>query len=113
MKSDEALLKAAKLHYATDIWIETPAFLTVLITGLIMLEAEHLQGLFLAKIIFASLAILCNIICVYAVAKRRKFALNNDIAGMKSTGRLMQFGGLLIPTFLIAFVISAYLVIHH
>lgn len=109
MKDNASLVKAAKLHYLTDIWIEVPAFSAVLITGLLMLEADHLSGVFLFKIIFAVLAIFFNIICVCAVAKRRKFALRGDAAGMKSTDRLMRFGGLIIPTFLIAFALSIYI----
>lgn len=109
MKDETSLIKAAKLHYLTDIWVEVPAFSIVMITGLLMLEPDHLSGIFLLKIIFAVLAIICNIICVYAVAKRRKFALLGDVSGMKSTDRIMRLGGLIIPTFLIAFALSLYI----
>ena len=36
MKDDESYIRASKMHYLTDIWIEIPAFTAVLITGLLM-----------------------------------------------------------------------------
>ena len=111
MKDDKSLKKAAKLHYTTDIWVEIPAFTTVLVTGLLMLDAEHLSGLFLVKVIFSILAVLFNIVCVVAVFKRQKFARIDDFEGVKTTDKLMRIGGLVIPTFLIAFALGAYFVV--
>lgn len=110
MKDDESYVKASKMHYATDIWVEIPAFTTVLVTGVLMLNESHFSGIFLYKIIFALLAIVFNIVCVYAVFKRRKFALVSDIQGMKSTDTAMRIGALIIPTFVIAFALAIYIV---
>lgn len=110
MKDDESYVKASKLHYITDIWVEIPAFTTVLVTGLLMVNESHLSGVFLYKIIFALLAITFNIVCVYAVFKRRKFALSSDIVGMKSADTAMKIGGLIIPTFLVALVLAFYVI---
>ena len=109
MKDDESYIRASKMLYLTDIWIEIPAFTTVLITGLLMLNESLLAGVFLYKVIFAMLAIIFNIVCVYAVFKRRKFALVPDIEGMRSAETAMKIGGLIIPTFLVAFLLSIYL----
>jgi hypothetical protein len=109
MKNDESYIKASKMHYITDIWVEIPAFTTVLVTGLLMLNESHIAGVFLYKVIFALLAIVFNIVCVYAVFKRRKFALISDIEGMKSTETPMKIGGLIIPSFIAAFVLAIYI----
>lgn len=111
MKDDESHIKASKLHYATDIWIEIPSFMTVLITGFLMMSEQHLSGLFLYKIVFGLLAVAFNIVCVYAVFRRRKYAMSGDIEGMKSTNPAMKLGGLIIPTFLIAFALGMYFVV--
>ena len=108
MKDDESYIRASKLHYITDIWVEIPAFTMVLTTGLLMLNESHFSGVFLYKILFALLAIIFNLVCVYAVFKRRKYALSADLAGMKSSETAMKVGGLIIPTFLIAFVLAFY-----
>jgi hypothetical protein len=108
-KDAKSYIRASKLHYLTDTWIEIPAFTTVLITGFLMLTDSHLSGVFLYKLMFSVLAIIFNVICVYAVFKRRKFALTSDIEGMKSTETAMKFGGLIIPTFLVALILGIYL----
>lgn len=110
MKDDASHIRASKLHYATDIWVEIPAFSLVLITGLLMLTEDHLRGLFLTKVVFGLLAIVFNLICVYAVFKRRKYALVGDIAGMNSIGPVMKLGGAIIPTFVIAFALGMFFV---
>jgi uncharacterized membrane protein len=81
----------------------------VLITGLLMLNGAHLEGVFLFKVIFALLAIAFNVVCVYAVFKRRQFAMQADIDGMKSTNNAMRIGGLIIPTFLLALLLALYI----
>lgn len=109
MKDDDSYIRASKMHYTTDIWVEIPAFTTVLITGLLMLNESHLAGMFLYKVIFALLAIIFNVVCVYAVFKRRKFAVIADLKGMRSTEAIMKVGGLIIPTFIVAFVLAIYI----
>ncbi len=109
MNDDESYIRASKLHYITDIWVEIPAFTTVLASGMLMVNESHLSGVFLYKIIFALLAIMFNLICVYAVFKRRKCAISSDLVGMKSAETVMKVGGLIIPTFLVAFVLAFYL----
>lgn len=109
-KNDISYIKAAKMHYVTDVWVEIPAFTIVLATGLLMLNESHLTGIFLYKIIFALLAIIFNIVCVHAVFKRRGFALQSDLDGMNSTSTAMKIGGLIIPTFLITFILAIYIV---
>lgn len=109
MRDDASLITASKLHYLTDIWIEIPSFITVLITGLLMLDTEHLEGMFLLKVICALLAVLFNCICVYAVFARRKYALLSDLNKIASTDLPMKVGGAgFIPSFLCALSIGLY-----
>jgi len=111
MKDDESFIKASNMHYSTDIWVEIPAFTVVLVTGILMLGERHLEGLFLYKIIFGVLAVLFNIVCVYAVFKRQKYANTEDIAGMNSVAPIMKIGGLVVPTFIVALALGIYLAV--
>jgi hypothetical protein len=109
MKDDESLRTAAELHHKTDIWIEIPAFMTVLVTGLLMLGDHHLSGLFLIKLAFSLLAIFLNCVCVYAVVKRRTSLRSGDTEGLRAADRAMKLGGAIIPAFLVAFSLGLYL----
>jgi len=111
MRDDESLRTAAELHYKTDIWIEIPAFMTVLATGLLMLGDKHLSGLFLLKLVFALLAIFFNLVCVYAVLKRRTSLRSGDTEGLRTAGRAMKLGGAIIPSFLGALSLGLYLAV--
>jgi hypothetical protein len=112
MKNDESHIKASLMHFATDIWVEIPAFLIVLVTGALMINSSHLEGVFLYKVLFGLLAVIFNIICVRAVFKRRRFAMVADIAGMNTTNPLMKLGGAgFIPAFTIAIALAIYSVV--
>lgn len=108
MADDPSFIKASLMHFRTDLWIEIPAFVVVLVTGLLMLEPGTLQGLLLYKVLFGILAIVFNLVCVYAVFKRRRFALAGDVTGMHSTDKIMQIGGAgFMPCFIAALVLAA------
>lgn len=112
MSDDASHVRAAKMHFATDIWIEIPAFTIVLVTGVLMLGPGPLEGMLFYKVLFGVLAVLFNLVCVYAVFRRRRFALTNDVAGMNSTNVAMRLGGAgFIPAFLVALVLAAFLVL--
>ncbi|MEH6549348.1 MAG: hypothetical protein V7711_15580 [Pseudomonadales bacterium] len=112
LKDSPSLIKASKLHYLTDIWVEIPAFVVVFVTGAFMITEKHLAGLFLYKVIFGVLAIIFNGVCVYAVFKRKGYAVSGDIDGMISTDPAMRLGGAgFIPSFLVAFGIGIYFMV--
>jgi len=77
-----------------------------------MLEGEHFHGLFLIKIIFGLLAVFFNLVCVYAVCKRRRCSVAGDREGMRSVGTAMKLGSGVVPTFLVAFALGAYFALH-
>lgn len=112
MKDDESYIRAAKMHFATDMWVEIPAFMTVLVTGAFLLAGHSLEGVFLFKVVFGVLAVVFNLVCVYAVVRRRRLALAGDIEGMRATEGAMKLGGAgFIPCFLMAIALAAYSVI--
>ena len=108
MKDEEALKTASHIHFATDRWIEIPAFTTVLITGLLMMNESHASGPFLYKIIFGILAVGFNLLSVYAVVKRRNYLLKDDVKGMDSVLPMKRISALVIPCFLIALALGTY-----
>ena len=110
MNDDESAMRAAKMHYLTDLWVEAPAFTVVLVTGLLMLGEQQLSGLFLYKVIFGVLAVVFNSVCVVSVFRRRKYALLGDVENMHAANELMKVGALVIPTFMVAFALSMYFV---
>ncbi len=112
MRNEKALRTAAELHYQTDLWVEIPAFTTVLVTGILMLPDAQLSGLFLTKLTFALLAIAFNCVCVYAVVKRRACLRSDDVKGLATADRAMRIGGAIVPTFLVAFALGLYLAIN-
>ena len=52
-----------------------------------------------------------NMICVYGVIRRRKYALSGDIEGMKSVAPLLRLTAAFLPTFAIAFALGVYFVV--
>ncbi|MBN7796664.1 hypothetical protein [Parahaliea mediterranea] len=107
--SPEANLRAASMHAVTDRWIELPALLVILATGLLMLHERHFEGLFLYKLIFAMLAILFNLICVYAVFKRKECLQIDDAKGLARAGRYMLISAGVIPSFILAIGLGIYI----
>ena len=85
---ERALLKTSRpnerilatLHKRVDIFIETPAFLCVLVTGAVMLAGTQPTLLLKLKISAALIAIVANVYCVYLVFERERAALAEDWA---------------------------------
>jgi len=109
MRDKESLRTAAELHYKTDLWIEVPAIAVVLVSGLLMLGEIQPGAILWTKIAFALLAIAFNVVCVYAVWKRRVSLRAADAAGLARANRAMKISAAVIPTFLVAFALAIYL----
>ncbi len=69
-KGREQELILVDLHKRVDLIVEIPAFLVVLVTGIMMLPDAGKNGLLLLKIIFGIIAIVTNIYCVLLVFRR-------------------------------------------
>ncbi len=72
----------ADIHYNVDLYLEAPAFITVLITGLMMSNGHPLTGLYLVKVCAGLTAILGNVGCIYAIVRRKWAARVNDFNGL-------------------------------
>jgi putative copper export protein len=106
--TQKAILGA--LHKKVDIFVEIPAFMLVLITGIMMISAAPESPLFLTKIGFGMLAILANIYCVWIVFKRSKHASEADWDAFKRVDHILHKVGAIIPIgILIALGIGLYL----
>jgi len=70
----------ARLHVQVDLWIEVPAFLAVLATGVWLLAGTEPAALFLAKIFAGGAAIAVNVFCVWIVLARDGAFRGGDIA---------------------------------
>jgi hypothetical protein len=70
--------KVAELHFWIDVLVEIPAFLGVLVTGLVLIDGHALSGLLLVKIAFGMAAIVVNALCVLPVVRRRFAAARSE-----------------------------------
>lgn len=96
----------AKFHYWIDIFVEMPAFMGVLVTGLLMLDFSKMSALYAVKITTGLIPIIINIYCFIAVILRVRAvdAGNKDEADKNSKRIYWAFTG--IPVALAAFVIG-------
>ena len=109
--SKEHGYKVADIHHHIDMYLEMPAFMVVLITGVLMLDISRLDdGLYLLKISAGFLAVIGNIYCVYPIIKRKLAAQNKDIVLLKYYSKLVDKISLVaIPAGVIALVCGIYL----
>ena len=107
-KDPSTMQTVGRLHYWIDIVVEIPAFMGVLITGLLMLNFARLAApMYLAKITLGSFAILVNVLCVIPVCRRRGALDANDLAEVKRRSRQIYFAfGVGVPAGFAALLIG-------
>jgi hypothetical protein len=66
------------LHIRVDLMVEIPAFVTVLITGVLMLPLANDSGMLNLKIGLGLLAVAMNISCVWLVFQRAEAATREE-----------------------------------
>jgi len=76
-----------QLHYWIDLYIEIPILIGILLSGLMMLQEQHFEVLFVVKILAGLLAIGVNLWCVIPVVKRKKAADSNDSEQVRKYSR--------------------------
>jgi len=101
----------ASIHYHIDVWLETPAFCVVLITGAMLLDGSRLSGLYLLKVAMGLTAISGNVMCVYAIVRRKWSADQQDFSGLVRYSRMVdQLSAIAVPAGFIALFCGFYLV---
>lgn len=110
-RSREHGFTVADIHYKIDVWLETPAFCVVLITGLAMLDPSRLSGLYLLKVSMGLLAVSGNILCVYAIVRRKVAADARDFAGLVRYSVMVdKLSAVSVPAGFVALFCGFYLV---
>lgn len=78
-RSREAGYAVARFHYQTDLFLEMPAFLLVLVTGAMMVDPARLHGLYLLKVGCGLAAVGMNALSMVPVVLRKRAADAGDI----------------------------------
>ncbi|KVQ34581.1 hypothetical protein [Burkholderia ubonensis] len=109
-RSSEQRSFISNLHWATDKYVEIPAFTIVLVTGAILLAHRTPTPLLLTKVAFGTLAIALNAVCVWIVVRRRHYAARDDHAAWERIDRVQhKLGGIVAIAMLAALGIGGYM----
>ena len=112
-KGREQELLLSSLHKRVDLVVEIPAFLGVLITGLLMLPHAASSTIFMVKLGFGLLALAANIVCVGIVFKRAKAANTGDWDSFAQLDHLQhKIGAVVLIGLLVALGCGLYLLAH-
>ena len=102
----------ARLHRKIDLLFEMPAFLVVLITGILLFEPARFEGLYAVKVVAGAVAVLGNILCLVPVLRRRAAADKEDLGDVIAQSRLIDRISLTaIPAGLVALACGVYLIV--
>lgn len=102
----------ARLHRKIDLFFEMPAFLVVLITGILLFEPARFEGLYAVKVVAGAVAVLGNMLCLVPVLRRRAAADKEDLGDVISQSRLIDRISLTaIPAGLVALACGVYLIV--
>lgn len=102
----------ARLHRKIDLLFEMPAFLVVLITGILLFEPARFEGLYAVKIVAGAVAVLGNMLCLVPVLRRRAAADKEDLGDVIAQSRLIDRISLTaIPAGLVALACGVYLIV--
>jgi ABC-type Co2+ transport system permease subunit len=109
LPKDEAFERAvARLHVLVDVWIETPAFVIVLVTGALMFADSPGDTTFQIKVALGLVAVATNVWCVWLVFRRRSlFERGERSAALVVDNLQHKAGGVLLAVILAALAIGA------
>lgn len=107
-KTETQQRAVADLHVIVDVWIETPAFLLVLVTGSLLLLDAPLGPALTWKVAISFAAVALNAWCVWLVFRRRALFRADRLAEAAKVDHLQhKAGGLLFVLILAALAIGA------
>lgn len=106
---DEMFERAvARLHVLVDVWIETPAFIVVLVSGVLMLADAPRDVAFGIKVALGLAAVAINVWCVWLVFRRRALFMRGERAAALAVDNLQhKAGGVLLAVIFAALAIGA------
>ncbi len=68
----------ADIHYRSDLYIELPLLVLVLVSGIWLFELERFSGWYAAKVILGCLSIAINLFCILPVVRRHQAVMAED-----------------------------------
>ncbi len=86
----------AALHWQVDVWVEMPAFLTVLLTGWLLWGQSQSTVLLQLKVGAALVAVGANVYCMWLVFKRRHHAQCNAWQAFETVDDLQHKTGAVV-----------------
>jgi len=99
-RENESIL--ASLHKRVDLFVEIPAFVGVLVTGLMMFSSAAMTTLMIVKIVLGSIAIVANIYCVRLVFLRVVFSKAGNWQAFESADHIQHKVGAIVLLGIIA-----------
>ncbi len=100
--------EVARNHYWIDLYLEIPAIVMILATGLAMVNPGKLSALYVVKIAAGLLAIGANAVCVIPVILRKRAADRDDLAAVIRYSRGIDLTAVVgAPAALVALALGA------
>lgn len=88
--SSENKHRTAQLHYLIDLYVEAPILIMVLLSGVMLFNADNLVfPTYIVKVIAGLIPVIINILCIIPVFKRKFASDMNDEAAMEANTRLI------------------------
>lgn len=95
----------ARLHRQIDLCFEMPAFMTVLVTGLLLFQSSQFHGLYAIKVVAGLLAIGGNMLCLIPVLRRQTLASADNLGGViQQSAAIDKISLAAIPAGLVALI---------
>ncbi len=103
----------ARVHERIDLFLEMPAFVLVLITGVLMVDTDRLTGFYLLKVSAGAVAVLGNVVCLAPVFARKSAADRQDLSAViRYSAAIDRITMVALPAGLLAFCLGVALLLN-